>query len=374
MFYSVLVLIFSVIIMRRCSSSFDIAANYLTRGLGEGIKGPTINAIASSLPELLISSMFLFYFRNIEGFSAGFATIVGSSAFNIALIPIISFLYVSYINDTNKKFHINKLIVKQDTLFLLGSILILFLGFNFGINLFFAICLISFYLIYIYFVIKTRNVENSNGAFLLKFIRSNKVKVKKDNLYVEDFSFFKSLVHIKLFKIFFNGKVNSFTSTIVVFFSVIIIGVSCYLLVGATEHISNYFGINLFFGAFLIAAIASSIPDTIFSVQDAIKDKFNDSFSNAYGSNIFDICIGIGFPVLVYTLMYGPINLSIQIERIGFLGDFILEGNLFYWSLIVLSCFTIIISFIYYKIGLKLGSSLIILLLYLLFIFLLLIF
>ena len=56
-----------------------ILRNYLTRGLGEGVKGPTINVVASSLPELLISSLFLFYYKDIEGFSAGYGTIIGSS-------------------------------------------------------------------------------------------------------------------------------------------------------------------------------------------------------------------------------------------------------------------------------------------------------
>jgi len=50
MISSILFLIISIHIIRKCSSSFDIASNYLTRGLGEGVKGPTINAIASSLP------------------------------------------------------------------------------------------------------------------------------------------------------------------------------------------------------------------------------------------------------------------------------------------------------------------------------------
>lgn len=374
MLISTLVLVFSVIIMRRCSSSFDIAANYLTRGMGEGIKGPTINAIASSLPELLISSMFLFYHKDIVGFSAGFATIVGSSAFNIAIIPVLSFIYVNYKKNTDKEFHINKLIVKQDTLFLLGSIIILFLGFNYGINLFLGFLLISFYIIYIFFVVKTRNIDGPKGSFLLKFIRSNKVNIKNEKLYVEETSFIKSLVQIKLFKLLFNGKVNTFTSVFVVIISVVIIGLSCYLLVIATEDIATFFGINLFFGAFIIAAIASSIPDTLFSMQDAMNDKFNDSFSNAYGSNIFDICIGIGLPVLVYSFLFGPINLNIPIERIGFVGEYILNGNLFFWSLIVLSIFTLLVSWIYYTKGLKLSSSLSIIALYLLFVLSLLIF
>ena len=108
---AILIVFISIYVMRKCSSSFDIAANFLTRNMGEGIKGPTINAVASSLPELLISSMFLFFFKDIKGFSAGFATIIGSSAFNIAFIPVISYIYVYITKDKNVIFKINKLIV-----------------------------------------------------------------------------------------------------------------------------------------------------------------------------------------------------------------------------------------------------------------------
>ena len=37
---------------------------------------------------------------------------------------------------------------------------------------------------------------------------------------------------------------------------------------------------------FFIAAVASSIPDTILSYYDAKKGQFDDAFSNAFGSNI----------------------------------------------------------------------------------------
>ena len=69
--------------------------------------------------------MFLFYFKDIKGFSAGYGTIIGSSAFNIALIPVISFVYLYITKGKEKVFQINKSIVKQDALFLLGAITIL---------------------------------------------------------------------------------------------------------------------------------------------------------------------------------------------------------------------------------------------------------
>ena len=375
MLLSILFLFLSIYIMRRCSSSFDIAANYLTRGFGEGVKGPTINAIASSLPELLISSLFLFYFKDVVGFSAGYGTIIGSSAFNIALIPVISFAYLFYKRGSSTVFEINKQIVKQDAIFLIASILILSLGFFFGVNFYLALFLIFFYFVYIFYVIKTRVSKKDDGSlFFKKFIKNHNLELKNKIIRAESDTLVSALFKFKLFRIFFKGQVNNFSSIIVVLVSVFIIGASCYLLVLATENISNILEINLFFGAFIIAAIASSIPDTIFSIQDANNDKFIDSFSNAYGSNIFDICIGIGLPVLVYTSIYGPINMDMPIERIGWVGDHIFGGNLFLWSLLSLCIFTILVSLVYYKRKLKLKSSVLIFLLYFLFIFTLLIF
>ena len=69
MILAALKIFFSIYLMWKVSSSFDLAANYLTRNLGDGIKGPTVNAVASSLPELLISTLFLFFYKDIEGFS-----------------------------------------------------------------------------------------------------------------------------------------------------------------------------------------------------------------------------------------------------------------------------------------------------------------
>ena len=40
----------------------------------------------------------------------------------------------------------------------------------------------------------------------------------------------------------------------------------------------------------IIAAAATSVPDTILSIKDARKGNYNDAISNALGSNIFDIC------------------------------------------------------------------------------------
>ena len=63
----------------------------------------------------------------------------------------------------------------------------------------------------------------------------------------------------------------------------------------------------------IIAAAATSVPDTIISIKDAKKGNYNDAISNAIGSNIFDICIALGLPILLYSLIYGPIVMSPEV-------------------------------------------------------------
>ena len=353
-FFNFFVIVFSVYIMKKCSSVFDIASSHLTKNLAEGIKGPTINAVASSLPELFISSMFLFYFKDLNGFSAGFATIIGSSAFNIAIIPTVSFLFV-YSLDKKKIFKVDKVIIKQDVFFLLCSIIILMTGLFFGMNAYVSALLILFYLLYIFFIIINRS--------------KNKIKQKTNkNFKIKKTNYIKSVINLNLFNIFFKGQVNIFSSIIVLILSIFLIGISCFYLVVSVEKVSHFLNINIFFGAFIIAAIASSIPDTLLSIEDAKNDKFSDSFSNAFGSNIFDICIGIGLPVLCYNLLYSEIDSSIPIERMGIIGNYIFNGDLFLWSLVSLLVFTFLTSIIYYFKQLNLKTSIVIIFLYLLFV------
>ena len=336
-----LLILISIFLIWKVSSSFDLAANFLTRNMGDGIKGPTVNAIASSLPELTISTLFLFFYKDINGFSAGFATIIGSSAFNIALIPIIAYIF-SIKKNKNNDFRIDRNIVIQDGIFLLISICLLGLGFLIGLNIYYAILLIATYIFYIFFIYRKRTSstiksENKFSPMKKKFENGKK------------WGYVKSLINLRIYSILGFKKIDNLNSIIVIVVSVLIITLACYVLVNVVENISEMLEINLFITAFFIAAISSSIPDTILSIKDAENNKFNDSFSNTYGSNIFDICVGIGLPVLFYSIFNDPISLDIPIERFGLtkFGDSIFGGNLLIWSTIILFIFTALISIIY---------------------------
>ena len=113
--------------------------------------------------------------------------------------------------------------------------------------------------------------------------------------------------------------------------SSLIIGFVCYFLVLACEWLGSEkysisglgefsgLGIPLLFVALVFAAIGSSFPDTIISYKDASKGNYDDAISNAYGSNIFNLCIALGLPLLFFTLIKGPILLDDEI--IGLVND-----------------------------------------------------
>ena len=66
------------------------------RNLSDGVKGATINAISSSLPELLTTIFFLVFLKDAKGFSGGIGTVAGSAVFNAMIIPAFSVLIVYY--------------------------------------------------------------------------------------------------------------------------------------------------------------------------------------------------------------------------------------------------------------------------------------
>ena len=93
----ILIILTSVIIWKS-SDGFDKASTYLGRNLSDGVKGATINAISSSMPELLTTIFFLIFLKDAEGFSGGIGTVAGSAVYNAIIIPALSIMVVYFYN------------------------------------------------------------------------------------------------------------------------------------------------------------------------------------------------------------------------------------------------------------------------------------
>ena len=92
--------------------------------------------------------------------------------------------------------------------------------------------------------------------------------------------------------------------------STMVIAVACYLLAEAVILSARGLGIAPYFTAVILGAAASSVPDTIISYKDALKGDYDDAVANAIGSNIFDICFALGFPLFLYGLIEGDVTIT----------------------------------------------------------------
>ena len=89
-----------------------------------------------------------------------------------------------------------------------------------------------------------------------------------------------------------------------------VIGVACGGVVFAVEGAAHQLDIPIYFTAVILAAAATSVPDTVLSVKDALKGEYDDAVANAVGSNIFDITVCLGLPLAIYGFVNGNIALS----------------------------------------------------------------
>jgi len=123
-------------------------------------------------------------------------------------------------------------------------------------------------------------------------------------------SIFFSLITLDLEPVFIKDIINSKNGWRLLIFSMLIIGAACLLLVKSCEWLGDELNIPIYFIAVILASAATSVPDTILSMKDAKKGNYDDAVSNALGSNIFDVCFALGFPLFLFTIIYGPIQMS----------------------------------------------------------------
>ena len=307
----ILIIVFCCAIIWKASHSFEISSEYLGRNMSEGVKGATINAIASSIPELFTTIFFLFFLKDTNGFSGGIGTTAGSAIFNVMIIPA-AVIFAVHSSNTSTKIEVSKKVILRDGLSLIiAEAILLLLISGEALVWWHGLVLMLTYGAYISYMLtsmkKVDNEEDDN---------------EDDDDEIESVGFFKGLFTLNLEGLVIGDKeINTRNSWQLLILSMLIIGSACLLLVVACEFIGsdtytflgyefNGLNIPIMFVAVILASAATSVPDAIISVRDAKNGNYNDAVANALGSNIFDICFALGFPLFMYCLIYGPINMD----------------------------------------------------------------
>ena len=300
------------LIIWKASDGFEVSSEYLGRNMSDGVRGATINAIASSMPELFTTIFFLLYLKDTDGFSGGIGTTAGSAIFNGMIIPAVVIFAVLYTKIATE-IKVSKKVILRDGLSLIAAeTILIFLISGDTLNWWHGFILMITYGVYVTYMLTTMST-----------VESNEPDEEEEEDELKNKSFFNSLVTLDLESLIIGkNKINNKNGWTLLIISMLIIGLACLILVAACEMIGsesyslpfigelNGLNIPIMFIAVVLASAATSVPDTIISVRDARNGNYNDAISNALGSNIFDVCFALGLPLFLYCLFYGPITMS----------------------------------------------------------------
>ena len=345
----------SIVIWQACDPFAD-AAEHIGHvlKLPGSVRGATLDAIASSMPELFTGIIFvvlaILYGRegvdlqeaSGEGFALVIATCAGSAVYNMILIPAICAIFISYYRPSRPTIDVEyKVIVRDGAWFVLMEILLIVFLLQQRIEWWMGVVFLLGYAAYVtvlYFDARrfqkqVSRIEDlieggmTGSAALAAFadagnavsrdLRRRFESEEVDSTATEngqgecdsavdgDDEVDNAGVCFGLFQI----RLNLLTSWLIIAVSTLLAAAACYWLVEITQMTAEKLHVPVFFVAVILAAAASSVPDTFLSVGSAKRGDDDGAVSNAFGSNIFDISICISIPLLVasYLNQWEPI-------------------------------------------------------------------
>lgn len=261
-------------IMKSCDF-FEMGADYIGRNMSAGAKGALVNALGSSMPELLVTLAFVLSGKP-ELILAGIAVTAGSAIFNAVLIPAISILF------TNGNMELNRKVLMRDGCYLLliEGLLIWMLG-QAAFTLPMVLALLASYAAY-----ATHVMYDSKKSGAPKEVYDGEIKTA-----------WKAWLYL-------GGSMAA-------------LGFLCHWLAESIDHIATLSHWPVYLVAVTLGAAATSLPDTILSVKSAKDGEGDDAVGNAIGSNIFDVTGALGIPMLVAMIIiwYNGGDMSLPIEQ-----------------------------------------------------------
>lgn len=295
--------------------------------LPSDVAGASLMAMGSSAPELFIALMAL-YLGGAHS-DIGIGTIVGSAVFNILVITGMSAVVAGTLE-------INPMAIGRDIIFYLGSVaILLFVFWDGNIELWEAGLMMVAYFGYLglLWVWSQTNAEDAAEGTIAD--SHEKPKKHRRNILTR-----LSELLTKIFSIIMPNPKTNYVWVMIVSIGFIIL--LSYALVESALLLSTELGLPPLIVSLTLIAAGTSAPDLIASIDVAEDGRGTMAVSNAVGSNIFDILVGLGFPWLLTILIGG------QAVMVGV--DGLIE------SIFLLSV-TVIILFIFLYTGKKLTRN-----------------
>ena len=282
---SALAMLLSFILLARIVDKFFVVS--LDRishdlKLSSDAAGATLMAVGSSAPELFVALFSVLKPGNHE--AIGIGSIVGSALFNLlGIVGMVALL---------KKSLLTWQPVVRDILFYFIAVGLLLWGiFDGSFSLWNAIAFLGIYVIYVVAVVKWRKVFPYKDMEYIPEVPSDDCTENGKANWLD-----KSLCFV------FPATERYYLVFII---SIILIAAFSWVLVEAAIVFSHVLNIPEAIIGLTVLAIGTSVPDLISSLIVARQGRGDMAISNAIGSNIFDILVGLGFPFMIAMLIYG---------------------------------------------------------------------
>lgn len=246
-----------------------------------------------------------------EGLLASIAVTAGSAVFNAVVIPAVVILTVTMVGLTDgrkvPRIEVGSETVLRDGFFLVVSeaILIWVLGYS-VLSWGSALILIGSYSAYVAYLFG----QHRRGQDETEDDGDDDEEEEEEDAAIPT-SRLRLWLTFDFINLFYKGQ--EFTDKIawrVLLLAIATLAGACWLLAEAVVWAADALHIPVYFSSVILAAAATSVPDTVLSVKSARKGDYDNALSNALGSNIFDITICLGVPLLLYALLFGAIDLS----------------------------------------------------------------
>lgn len=343
----------SIVLWQACDP-FAEAAQWVGKAfhLPGSVRGATLDAVASSMPEFF-SGIFFVLVAIVaaggnpaampqacgEGYGSTIATCAGSAIYNMIVIPAACALVIAFSRRARPRIDVERPVLSRDGVFYLICVALL-LGFlcSNRMTWWMALTFLALYGIYILVLyhdarsygrvfpgtrkmlyemglgsdphevagaLATRGIKATPGMVvrIQEALRHGKQDPDSD----EESTVESTRVFFGLWCVNLNGK----TVFLVLLGSTIVAASACYSLVEAVLETARHLDVPAFFVAVILAAAASSVPDTLLSIGASRRGDDSGAVSNAFGSNIFDICVCLSVPLLIccYLNDWQPIEL-----------------------------------------------------------------
>ena len=251
--------------------------------LSSDAAGATLMAVGSSAPELFVALFAVI--KPGEHQVIGIGSIVGSAIFNLLVI-------IGAAAMVRKATLIKQPVIRDLIFYSISVALLVYFIWDGKLTLGESIIFLGVYVIYVFAVIYWRKWFPHEDH---SFEGEDEPKCDKKGILG---MFDKALCFI-----FPDSK----RYYLVFFFSILIIAALSWVLVELAVIISEDLRIPEAIIALTVLAIGTSIPDLFSSLMVARQGRGEMAVSNAIGSNIFDILVGLGLPFLIVMVISGGI-------------------------------------------------------------------